>query len=177
MIYGITGIFVQAVLLRPLLRVAGERGAATVGCCCFAARLLLMTSARPTAALAFTAAAVGTGAELVFPAVSALKANNAGPQEQGLVQGGLFAARSLATGAGPLPWAALFRACTRAGRGPRAPPPQTPFAVAAALALAATAVAVGLPCGGSAALPRTQPPAEGGGAGPLLEPLLQEQVL
>jgi hypothetical protein len=52
MIYGITGIFVQAVLLRPLLRVAGERGAATVGCVCFAARLLLMTSARPTAALA-----------------------------------------------------------------------------------------------------------------------------
>jgi DHA1 family tetracycline resistance protein-like MFS transporter len=107
MVYGISGIIVQGVVLRPLLRVAGERGAATVGCACFTARLLLMTSARPTAALAFTAAAVGTGAELVFPAVSALKANNAGAQEQGLVQGGLFAARSLATGAGPLPVRAL----------------------------------------------------------------------
>lgn len=74
-------------------------------------------------------------------------------------------------------WAALFRACTRAGRGPRAPPPQTPFAVAAVLALAATAVAAGLPCGGAQSVPRAQPPAEDGSAQQgetLREPLLDD---
>ncbi len=153
MVYGVCGIAVQAFALRPLLAAVGERGALVVGCGCFAAKLLLMSMPLLTLPVAFAAAAVGTGAELIFPAISALKANNAAAHEQGLVQGGLFAARSLAAGLAPLPWAALFRACTRADRGPRAPPPQTPFLLAAALVLLAMVVAAALPCGGAPAPP------------------------
>jgi hypothetical protein len=49
--------------------------------------------------------------------------------------------------------------------------------VAAVLALAATAVAAGLPCGGAQTVPRAQPPAEDGGAQQgetLREPLLDD---
>jgi hypothetical protein len=153
MTVGVCGIFVQACCLRPLLARVGERGAIVVGCGCFAAKLLLMCMPLLTPPVAFAAAAVGTGAELIFPAISALKANAAAAHEQGVVQGGLFAARSLAAGLGPLPWAALFRACTRTDRGPHAPLQQAPFALAAALALLSAGIAAALPVGGAAALP------------------------
>jgi hypothetical protein len=153
MTVGVCGIAVQACCLRPLLARVGERGAIVVGCGCFAAKLLLLCVPLLTLPVAFAAAAVGTGAELIFPAISALKANAAAPHEQGAVQGGLFAARALAAGLGPLPWAALFRACTRTDRGSHAPPQQAPFALAAVLALLAAGIAARLPVGGAVVLP------------------------
>ncbi len=162
MIYGACGIGVQAFLMRPLLALAGERGAVLFGMACFVITKSLFGLRTLTRGMAFAAAAVGTGAEVIFPAVSALTANGAAAHEQGATQGGLFAARSLAAGLAPLGWAALFRACTRADKSPDAPPPQAVFWLASALLAAGGIVAAALPSG-RARSQEVAPPADADG--------------
>lgn len=48
-----------------------------------------------------------------FPTISSIKSANAQEHEQGSVQGALYGARALASGTGPLLFAALFSAFTR----------------------------------------------------------------
>lgn len=50
-----------------------------------------------------------------FPTISSIKSNNAQEHEQGSVQGALYGARALASGAGPLLFAALFSGFTQTG--------------------------------------------------------------
>lgn len=170
MTYGFCGVAVQALMMRPLLSVTGERGAVMFGMCCFVAKLLIFSQAELTRGMAFAAAAVGTGAEVCFPALSALTANSVAPHEQGAAQGGLFAARSLAAGLAPLGWAWMFRECTREVRAPGVPGPQAVFWLAAALCASGAILA--------AALPRVKSRREevvNGEAQGLQEPLLGEE--
>lgn len=148
--------------MRPLLHHGGERGAALIGWICFLIKLLVLALCpHLTKSGALAAAAIGTGAEMIFPALSASLSNAAGSHEQGAVQGGLFAARSVASGLAPLGWAALFRASTR--QHSRIPV-QTPFAVAALVVAAATLSTL--------TLARHAPPIQ---TGVLSEPLLDEE--
>ena len=101
---------------------------------------------------------MGTLSEVTFPALAALKANGAAGHEQGAVQGALFGAASVASGLGPLAFAAVFAAFGGSHPRPWAPVlPQAPFLLALALTAAAMAVVLGLPAGG--------PLARAGGAG------------
>ena len=145
MIYGICGIAVQAFLMRPLLATCGERGAIALGLAALSARLVLLTLPFLTKSLAFATAAVGTLAEVVFPALSALQANSTPAHEQGAAQGGLYAARSLALGIAPLGWAALFRETTRRDRPVAGPSEQYVVVLAAALAAIGATCALALP--------------------------------
>jgi DHA1 family tetracycline resistance protein-like MFS transporter len=145
MIYGICGIAVQAFLMRPLLANCGERGAIALGLAALSARLVLLSLPFLTKSLAFATAAVGTLAEVVFPALSALQANSTPENEQGAAQGGLYAARSLALGIAPLGWAALFRETTRRDRPVAGPSEQYVFVLAAALAAIGATCALALP--------------------------------
>lgn len=92
--------------------------------------------------------------QVIFPAVTAVKANNAAPHEQGAVQGAIFGARSVAMGIGPLVFAAMFAAFTRPEEQGSVLPflPQAPFLAAMVL------IALGL------ALSLTLPRAAAGGA-------------
>jgi hypothetical protein len=109
------------------------------------------TTPRPptAAAQALAAIAVGSVGGVGFPAISAIKANCCGDDAQGLVQGALAGIRSLATGLGPVGFAALFTATTTTG-GALAGRPGLTFWAAAVLTAAALAVAatVRLPTGG-----------------------------
>ena len=176
MIYGICGIAVQAFLMRPLLVTCGERGAIALGLASLSARLVLLSVPFLTKSLAFATAAVGTLAEVVFPALSALQANSTPAHEQGAAQGGLYAARSLALGIAPLGWAALFRETTRRDRPVAGPSEQYVFVLAAALAAIGSTCALALPTlvhdhqgPVEEAAPESQPAM---GDGDLREPLL-----
>ena len=175
MTYGICGIAVQAFHMRPLLATCGERGAIALGLAALSVRLVLLSTPFLTKNLAFATAAVGTLAEVVFPALSALQANSTPAHEQGAAQGGLYAARSLALGIAPLGWAALFRETTRRDRPVAGPSEQSVFVLAAALAAVGATCALALPTHheplGDA--PESQPAME---SGDLREPLLAGEV-
>jgi len=145
MLYGICGVLVQAVLMRPLLSTVGERGTIALGFACLSARFILLATPFLTKDLAFGTAAIGTVAEVIFPALSALQANSADDNEQGASQGGLYAARSVALGVAPLAWAALYRETTRSDRPTSAHGPELVFMIAAALAAVGASCALALP--------------------------------
>lgn len=119
---GFGGLIVQALLLKPLVACIRERGTLLLGLgctwaliCTYALVGQLRTSGRigPGGASAAVFAVIVPAqalAGVTFPAISALKANHAHSEEQGQVQGALSGARSLATGAGPLLTAWLWRA-------------------------------------------------------------------
>lgn len=104
---------------------------------------------------------------MIFPALTAVKANNAAPHEQGAVQGAIFGARSVALGVGPLFFAMLFALFTRPPeRHSRLPfLPQAPFIAAMGLIALGLLLALSLPRSSSAtgAVP-VLPEAEVGGA-------------
>lgn len=117
--------------------------------------MAILCSPTLTLPMVYVAAVAGTMTEVIFPAVTAVKANNAAPHEQGSVQGAIFGARSVALGVGPLFFAAMFQAFTHPPERHSSLPflPQAPFLAAFVL------IGLGL------ALALTLPTPHGGGAG------------
>ena len=142
-VIGACNLVVQGLLLPPLARRLGEVALLRGGLLLSAVEHAMLSVAR-TRGQALAAVAVGSFAGVAWPAVGAIKANNCGPDEQGLVQGALASLRALATGVGPLAFAALWRACATA-EAPLGFRPGLVFWAAAALTLVAVGVAFTLP--------------------------------
>jgi MFS transporter, DHA1 family, tetracycline resistance protein len=142
-VIGACNLLVQGVLLPPLARRFGEVALLRGGLLLSAVEhvMLSMVTSKQQA---LAAVAVGSFAGVAWPAVGAVKANNCRPDEQGLVQGALASLRALATGIGPLFFAALYRACATAD-APLGFRPGLVFWAAAALTMAAVGVACTLP--------------------------------
>jgi DHA1 family tetracycline resistance protein-like MFS transporter len=97
---GLTGIFAQGFLLKPAVACFGERrvlifsgvvGAIHMACYSFATDKALM----------YVGASLVCFTMFSFPTISAIKSNNVSDSEQGLMQGAVYAAKSLAAAVGP----------------------------------------------------------------------------
>lgn len=142
-VYGTCALLVQAVLLKPLLSLFGEQRVLVLGIFAHVGQQLWLTLAtRKWMALA--AVSMGSIGSVTFPTISSIKSNNASEAEQGTVQGALVGARSLASGLGPVAFAVLFAAFTRA-ESPLPYFPGAPFLFGAAMMLIAAGIASSLP--------------------------------
>ncbi|KAG2441733.1 hypothetical protein HXX76_003348 [Chlamydomonas incerta] len=146
------GLVVKLGLLALLVRWLGERRLLAFGLLAYACECLALAAAH-TKPLGLAAVSVGSLASVCWPALVALQTAGVAPGQQGAVFGALQAISSMASGLGPLLFAAVFRAVTRTDSTlPKMP------GVVWLMAAAMTAVAIGL----TLSLP--QPAAAAGGA-------------
>jgi len=130
---GLCDVAVQGALLGRVLQRLGERRAALLGLALAASGLagMALVSALPSAWLMFAAVVAFAVGEGIFTAcLSALLSLAAGPEAQGRVQGGSQGLQSLTQIAGPLVGGLLYAKIH----------PAMPFALGAALLLAAAAL-------------------------------------
>eukprot|EP01043_Picozoa_sp_COSAG02_P046993 COSAG02_NODE_4457_length_5339_cov_2.185079_2_plen_232_part_01 len=139
---GFIVIFLQAGLIKPLIACLGERGVIIFGIAAgipyyigFAA---LSFDGRPWQAYLLTLSFGGLST-LVFPATSALFSRNSGEDEQGLVQGALFGAQSLAQALGGILFVSLYNLPVDTGQA------AIPYAAAALFQIVALIATVCLP--------------------------------
>lgn len=108
---GFIVIFLQAGLIKPLIACLGERGVIVFGIAAgipyYVGFAALSFDGRPWQAYLLTLSFGGLST-LVFPATSALFSRNSGEDEQGLVQGALFGAQSLAQAIGGILFVSLY---------------------------------------------------------------------
>mmetsp|Transcript_11362 Transcript_11362/g.19903 ORF Transcript_11362/g.19903 Transcript_11362/m.19903 type:complete len:674 (-) Transcript_11362:762-2783(-) len=135
------GLFIKIALLPTLVRRLGEQYLLVLGLSAWALQDVLLALA-PTKAYALGAIAVGSMACVSWPASMALQTSRVDPRDVGAVQGALAGISSLATGVGPLMFAALFTTVTRTGS--KFYMPQLVWYVAASLALVAIAITMTL---------------------------------
>lgn len=140
--FGVCGLVVQTVVLRYALMWLGETRVLTLGL--VAALLEMLLVGFLTAKWqAFGAVALGSLGGMAFPAISSIKANNVADCEQGTIQGALYGAKALATGVGPLMFAAMFAAFTKTD-SPLPYFPGAPFLFGSALMLVAIGFALSI---------------------------------
>mmetsp|Transcript_19435 Transcript_19435/g.41010 ORF Transcript_19435/g.41010 Transcript_19435/m.41010 type:complete len:538 (+) Transcript_19435:62-1675(+) len=101
LIIGIMGIFVQAVLLKPLNSLIGERRVIIVAFLVGALHNYLYGVAKAKSTI-FISAAIASLTGMSFPTISAIKSNNVEECEQGRIQGALYSLSSLASALGPM---------------------------------------------------------------------------
>jgi MFS family permease len=104
----------QAFLLPVLAPRWGEQRLLLLGLILSCVEQSLLAAAT-TKAQALGAISLGALAGVAYPAISAIKANMCGVDQQGLVQGALAGIRALASGLGPLAFAQVFSMTTRTG--------------------------------------------------------------
>eukprot|EP00892_Ulva_mutabilis_P007174 jgi/Ulvmu1/4829/UM020_0115.1 len=112
-VIGICGLGVQGLLLPALLKwVRQERilVSAVIASTLEMAGFAIAPVLGPWSV--YAAVAIGSPGSMAFPVISALKSVHAGEEEQGRVQGALFAAKAIATGLGPLGFSAVFNYTT-----------------------------------------------------------------
>ncbi|KAL3785134.1 hypothetical protein HJC23_013293 [Cyclotella cryptica] len=98
---GLSGVFVQTVILKPLNSFIGERRVIMFAFSVGALHNYLYgiaTSKR----MFFIASTIATFTSMSFPTISAIKANNVDEIEQGRIQGALYSLSSLASAVGPM---------------------------------------------------------------------------
>lgn len=134
-LFGVCGLLVQTVVLRYMLAWLGEARVLTVGLSAAMLEMLLVSfiSAKWQA---FGVVAIGSLGGMAFPAISSIKANNVADSEQGTIQGALYGAKALATGTGPLLFAAMFAGFTKTD-SPLPYFPGAPFLLGTALMVVA----------------------------------------
>ncbi|KAK9864269.1 hypothetical protein WJX84_011024 [Apatococcus fuscideae] len=130
-VWGWSGLFVQGVLLRYILKLLGEVGVLIAGLTASMGQMVMLAFV-PDKRTAFGICAIGALGGVSFPAISSIKANNVADHEQGQIQGALYGARALAQGLGPFAFAALFAAFSRSD-SPLPYFPGAPFLFGAAL--------------------------------------------
>jgi len=101
LIIGITGIFVQTVMLKPLNSLIGERRVIIVAFLVGALHNYLYGIANAKSTI-FVSATIASLTGMSFPTISAIKANNVDELEQGRIQGALYSLSSLASAIGPM---------------------------------------------------------------------------
>jgi DHA1 family tetracycline resistance protein-like MFS transporter len=140
MIFGLMGIFVQGVVLKPLNDRIGEKHV-VVTAFVFGALHNCFYGLATTKAVIFIGVAIGTLTGMSFPTISAIKSNNVAEHEQGRIQGALYSLSSLASALGP----ASLRFVYHLTKDNDYPGPGTMFLFAALLYLSASFCACGLP--------------------------------
>ena len=101
------GVIVQSIVLRLCLKFMSNKSVMLLGLACLFASNILY-AAMWTQNLVYLIAPIASLGMLCFPALTSLKANALGPDEQGAVQGALAGVRSIGTGAGPLIFNQVF---------------------------------------------------------------------
>jgi DHA1 family tetracycline resistance protein-like MFS transporter len=139
LIMGITGLFAQAVLLKPLNDLLGEKW---VVAACFALGAVdnIMYGLARNKGTIYAAVALSAFTGMAFPTISAIKANNVAATEQGRIQGALYSLSALASGVGPVVLRTVYQAVKSTAVGPGAM-----FVFAGCLYWIAVAVACALP--------------------------------
>ena len=122
----LSSLVAQFFLIKPILGCAGERGLLLIGLLAGVLGplnngiiLTLFNNERISFPVSRMLLFISTGAVqscalFVFPAVSALKANNVGNDEQGATQGALYAAKSISGALAPFLFGALFNVFSKA---------------------------------------------------------------
>lgn len=131
---GVSMIISQGVLARPAVAVLGERPLILTGYALKAAHLVLYGAARSSGAM-YGALGVATLGYAAGPAWKGVLARQAGPDEQGALQGGLAALATVVQPVAPLVATGLFGVFAPRGL------PGVPLYVMAALTLCAMAIA------------------------------------
>ena len=101
MLIGVLGIIVQGLCLKYLTDRLGERLVVVISFLSGAIKNAMYALASKKEDI-IVAAAIGSFANMSFPTISAMKANNVSSMEQGRIQGALYALSSLASAVGPL---------------------------------------------------------------------------
>jgi len=100
LIIGLSGIFVQVVVMKHLNDAVGEKMVVALSFVCGTITNLLYGTARHKSTI-FVAVVISSISTMAFPTISAIKANNVESSEQGRIQGALYSVKSLASGVGP----------------------------------------------------------------------------
>lgn len=140
MIFGLMGIFVQGVVLKPLNDRIGEKNV-VVTAFLFGALHNCFYGLATTKRIIFIGVAIGTLTGMSFPTISAIKSNNVAEHEQGRIQGALYSLSSLASALGP----ASLRFVYHLTKDNDYPGAGTMFLFAALLYLSASFCACALP--------------------------------
>jgi DHA1 family tetracycline resistance protein-like MFS transporter len=117
LLVGMSAVFAQAILLRPLNDCIGERLIVVV---CFIAATMSNTMyglARNRKEL-YIGVCFGALSGMAFPTISAIKANNVGSSEQGRIQGALFSIQAVSAGIGPIAMRSVDSFAKRSGSSP-----------------------------------------------------------
>ncbi|RLO10989.1 hypothetical protein DYB28_013134, partial [Aphanomyces astaci] len=130
---GISSMLSQGILLPLLIRLVREKGVVAISMLSYAVMsgLYLVVLATHSKLVVLAVAVCSGLGDIGFAAISSLKSTHVSEQEQGRVQGALYAVRALASAIGPLAYSALYSA----GQGKGAP-----FELSLALYAVATAV-------------------------------------
>ncbi|KAL3930478.1 MAG: hypothetical protein SGARI_004474, partial [Bacillariaceae sp.] len=98
---GLMGLIAQAVLLKPLNDCLGEKNVVAFAFLCGAIDNAMYGLAKQKSTI-FVAVSIAGLTGMAFPTISAIKANNVEPSEQGRIQGALYSLQALASGLGPV---------------------------------------------------------------------------
>jgi MFS transporter, DHA1 family, tetracycline resistance protein len=139
LIMGIMGLFAQGVLLKPLNDLLGEKNVVAVAFLCGAIDNAMYGLARNKTTI-FVALGVAGLTGMAFPTISAIKANNVEPSEQGRIQGALYSLQALASGLGPVALKFVYSQTKNSRLGPG-----SMFLFASGLYLVAVTIACSLP--------------------------------
>jgi DHA1 family tetracycline resistance protein-like MFS transporter len=114
LLVGMSAVFAQAVLLRPLNHCIGERLVVIV---CFIAATISnsMYGIAGNKKQLYMGVCVGALSGMAFPTISAIKANNVGMSEQGRIQGALFSIQAVSAGFGPITMRSVDAFAKRSG--------------------------------------------------------------
>ncbi|KAL3923105.1 MAG: hypothetical protein SGILL_001844 [Bacillariaceae sp.] len=117
LLVGLSTVLAQAVLLRPLNNCIGERWIVVL---CFVAATIsnAMYGLASDKKALYTAVCVGALSGMAFPTISAVKANNVDPSEQGRIQGALFSIQAVSAGIGPAAMRAVDSMARQRGWSP-----------------------------------------------------------
>ena len=110
LLVGMSAVFAQAVLLRPLNNCIGERLVVII---CFIAATISnsMYGIAGNKKQLYVGVCVGALSGMAFPTISAIKANNVGTSEQGRIQGALFSIQAVSAGIGPIAMRSVDSLC------------------------------------------------------------------
>ena len=97
---GIIGVLYQSVLLKLMTDLIGEKFVVVTAFICGAMTNILYSFAN-TKSTIFFSVVISSFTGMSFPTISAIKSNNAAENEQGRIQGALYALSSLADAIGP----------------------------------------------------------------------------
>ncbi|KAG1664048.1 hypothetical protein FOA52_010468 [Chlamydomonas sp. UWO 241] len=138
-------LLVKVTILGLLIRYLGDQWVMVLGLSAYVVEFLLLSAATSKSG-AMVAVAVGALAAVAWPAFIALQSSRAHPDEWGAVAGALQAVGSLASGTGPLLFAALFSRFSSDAPGATYAP-QAVWYLATALGVAATLLTMFVRCG------------------------------
>lgn len=134
MAVGVGAIFVQALLVKPVVTRFGERGALLTGLICGASGFIIYGLA-PTGLMFWGALPIFALMNLVGPGVNGMMSKRVGPSEQGRLQGANSSNMAVAGMIGPILFTTVFAASIQ-GRGAWHQPGAAPYLAGALLLLA-----------------------------------------